>query len=81
MSLYYASCGFALCAWSAERQADLSDDERAKQSREFARQALDALERAIGKGFDNAAELRDNPELDALREDVRFQELLDRVDP
>ena len=43
------------------------------------KEALQALERAIGKGFSDGAALRSEPDLEPLRRDPAFQRLLETV--
>ncbi len=74
LGLYYAACGFALCAWSAKEQEDRQTFER------FAERAIQVLQAAIAKGYDNDAELKSNPELDAIRDLPEFSLLVKQLE-
>jgi hypothetical protein len=74
MQLYDSACGLALCAWSAKD----SGSQQAYQ--QHAQRAVEMLKAAIAKGYDNVAELKRNPELDALRDLPEFAALLRQVE-
>jgi hypothetical protein len=43
------------------------------------RRALDALGKAVQKGFSNVQELERNPQLDAIREEAGFKKIVENV--
>ena len=77
--LYYAACGYALCTWSAQTETDAGSTERSGDAHMHRERALELLRSAIDKGYSNLFELRDNPELDAIRDTPAFQECLARI--
>jgi tetratricopeptide (TPR) repeat protein len=74
--LYNSACGFALChAAVGHRKApeELTADERSLRDK-YQAQALDAIQRAIQKGYRDISELENNPELDSIRSHPGFVE-------
>jgi hypothetical protein len=76
--LYNAACAYALCA-EAARQAK-SPVAGAPGSENLAEEALALLKQAVAKGFKNAAHMKQDRDLDALRARVDFQKLLARLE-
>jgi serine/threonine-protein kinase len=73
-SLYNVACAYAICAGTAPR-----DDKPLAEG--YAKSALDALREAVAHGWNNAFELRTNPEMDAIRGLPEFAVLLARLKP
>jgi serine/threonine protein kinase len=76
--LYDAACAYALCAGAAKQAkgpvAGASDSEK------LAEEALALLKQAVAKGFENAAHMKQDKDLDALRARVDFQKLLAKLE-
>ncbi|MGE3818543.1 MAG: hypothetical protein AB7I30_03855, partial [Isosphaeraceae bacterium] len=68
-SLFQAACGFALCARDP-------DPEAAGKAR---KNALDGLDALIQQGWNDRVRLETDPDLDPVRSDPRFSEILSRL--
>jgi serine/threonine-protein kinase len=80
--LFYAACGFALCAGALDGPAADGDTPDAPEARRRYRdQAIEALERAIGHGYRDAVALETDPDLAPIRRDPAFTTLLGRLRP
>ena len=75
---YYIACGYALCAWSAAQNEWRNEQSEADSPSptQFVDKAFEALQIAIKNGWNDRFELETNPELDAIRGDARFEQLL-----
>jgi serine/threonine protein kinase/tetratricopeptide (TPR) repeat protein len=74
--LYNVACEFALCIpLVGKNEASVSPGQQAQRER-YAGRAVEALRSAIAAGFKDVAQLRKDPDLDALRGRPDFQELL-----
>ncbi len=71
--LFFVACAYAVCADDAEPTSETRPKDLAA--------ALDALERSVAVGYRDAVALRTDPDLAAVRDDPRFQALLDRLEP
>jgi tetratricopeptide (TPR) repeat protein len=67
-----AQC-YAQCAAAVPDDADLR--------RQYTEKALHALDRAVAQGYKDLVILETEPDLDAVRDDPRFQALLERLKP
>jgi hypothetical protein len=76
--LYDAACGYALCAGAAKQAK--SPAAGAPGSEKLTEEALALLKQAVAKGFKNAAHMKQDKDLDALRARVDFQELLAKLE-
>jgi hypothetical protein len=65
--VYNAACAFALCV-------PLADKEEAREK--LAARAVELLKQAVARGYKNAAHMRQDPDLDRLRQRDDFQKLL-----
>jgi tetratricopeptide (TPR) repeat protein len=76
--LYNAACAYALCAGAAKQAknpvADVPDSEK------LIEEALALLMQAVAKGFKNAAHMKEDKDLDALRPRLDFQKLLAKLE-
>jgi hypothetical protein len=72
--LYNAACAYALCAAAATDAK--SPVTGGLGSEKLAEQALVLLKQAVAKGFRNAAHMKQDKDLDALRDRADFQRLL-----
>ncbi|MFL5244808.1 MAG: protein kinase domain-containing protein [Gemmataceae bacterium] len=72
-STYELACARALCsALIGERKTELAREEKTNKRR-YADQAMEALRQAVGEGWANAAWMKKDPDLDALRDRPDFQ--------
>src|SRR5438132_216137 len=69
--LYDVACLYALCAG-----ADRTGPDTARLAKECADEALTLLQHAVAKGYQNAAHMKQNRDLAALRQRPDFQKLL-----
>jgi hypothetical protein len=82
--LYDAACAYALCAAAAKQAVADAPKKPVADARgpahpgseKFAEEALALLKQAVGQGFKNAAHMKQDKDLDALRPRVDFQKLL-----
>jgi serine/threonine protein kinase len=76
---YNLACLYALSIPAVEavcRPAALTDADKALQ-KEYRQKALDCLEDAVKQGFDRWDELRTDPDLAPVRDEPRFQKILE----
>jgi tetratricopeptide (TPR) repeat protein len=69
--LYNAACLYALCAG-----ANGTSPEASRLAKECAHEALTLLKQAVAKGYGDAAHMKENQDLAALRQRADFQKLL-----
>jgi hypothetical protein len=67
---------FARCVPVAEKDANLAEATRKGLAQSYGDRALEALRRAVAKGYKDAAHLQKDPALDPLRGRDDFQKLL-----
>ena len=70
---FFTACIYALCAGAAGGDAAVADRYRAL--------ALEALGRAVDRGYRDAVTLQSDPDLEPLRGSPGFQAVLARVPP
>ena len=73
--LYDTACLYALCAG-----ANRTGPDTARLAKECADEALTLLKRAVAKGYKNAAHMKQDPDLAALRPHADFQKLIAELD-
>ncbi len=66
--LFQAACGYALCSAAAGQETAPGKEYRAK--------ALGVLREMIAAGYRDRAELERDPDLDPIRDDAAFREVL-----
>jgi tetratricopeptide (TPR) repeat protein len=76
--LYAAACEYALCAGAAKQAT--SPVAGAPGSEKLAEEALALLKRAVANGFKNAAHMKKDKDLDALRAREDFKKLLAKLE-
>jgi serine/threonine protein kinase len=80
-SLLDVACCFAICSGVVapnQRAADLTPEQRQLRA-DFAGQAIEALQTAVGLGYRDVYNLETEPDLDAVREVPEFKALLDQL--
>jgi hypothetical protein len=72
------ACGYALCAWSIKTKAnqELSDEERQRYE-QCVTKAVETLKSAIKNGYRCPAEIKNNPDLEEIRQHPDFASLLE----
>jgi serine/threonine protein kinase/tetratricopeptide (TPR) repeat protein len=81
--LYDAACAYALCAAAAKQAKSAVSGAGASAhpgSEKLAEEALALLKQAVAQGFKNAAHMKQDKDLDALRARVDFQKLLAKLE-
>jgi serine/threonine protein kinase len=73
---YDAACIFSRLVAAVGRDSKLPAGTRQRLAKTYADQALDSLRRAVQLGFKDAAHMKKNTDLDALRHREDFQKLL-----
>jgi hypothetical protein len=73
---YAAACGLALGVRAVEADPETDAQRRQEQACSYADQALAMLRTAVAKGFQDAAQLKQDPDLDPLRKREDFRKLL-----
>jgi hypothetical protein len=76
---YNAACCLARCVPLAEHDGHLADAQRKELARSYSDQAMAALRRAFQNGCQDAAHLKTDRDLDALRDRDDFRKLLARL--
>jgi hypothetical protein len=67
--LYNAACAYALCAATAKKPVAPGSDKLAEE-------AMSLLKQAVAKGYKNAAHMKQDKDLDALRQRADFKKLV-----
>ncbi len=70
--LFYVACTYALCVPAAPSQ-----DAAARQR--YTDAAVENLGRAVARGYKDFAALQCDPDLESLRDEPRFQKLLEQI--
>ena len=80
--LYNAACAYALCAGVAEQaKREVADAvPETPGSEKLTEEALALLKQAVAQGFKNAAHMKQDKDLDALRARADFQKLLAKLE-
>jgi tetratricopeptide (TPR) repeat protein len=73
---YAAACLVARCVLLAAQDGQLSEEKRQELARTYADRALELLRQAVGHGYRDAAEMKQDPALAPLRPRADFQQLL-----
>jgi serine/threonine-protein kinase len=73
---YEAATALAQCIPIVEKDTGLSADERRRQAQAYADQVMAMLRHAVTNGYTNAGRLRNDTDLDPLRQRQDFQKLL-----
>jgi hypothetical protein len=76
--LFQVACGYALAAAGVghgKSERKISSEERAQRQR-YLDLALESLRQATAKGYEDIRSLRTEPDLDPLRQEPGFQQLL-----
>jgi tetratricopeptide (TPR) repeat protein len=76
--LYDAACAYAMCAAGAKQEK--SPGTGAPGSEKLAEEAMALLKQAVARGYQNAAHMKQNRDLDVLRQRPDFQKLLANVE-
>jgi serine/threonine-protein kinase len=77
---YSEACFLSRCVPLAQKDAKLPEARRKELARSYADRALAALRQAIAKGYQDAANLTKDPDLDPLRGRDDFRKLLTEVE-
>jgi eukaryotic-like serine/threonine-protein kinase len=78
-NLYNIGCVFALSSATAGNDTKLSGADRTRLKSQYADRAMEFLHEAVAKGFQNAAELKSDPDVAPLRSREDFEKLLREV--
>lgn len=71
-----AACIMARCARAAERDPSISGADRKAPVQEYIQRAMELLEEAVRRGYQDLNDLRVNPEYESLRPLENFQQIL-----
>jgi tetratricopeptide (TPR) repeat protein len=77
---YNAACYLSLCIPIVQKDDKASKEQRDKQARFYADEAMKILRYAVAKGWKDAAEMRKDTDLDPLRQRDDFKKLLAEVE-
>jgi tetratricopeptide (TPR) repeat protein len=77
---YGAARGLAECARLAEKDAKLAENKRRELQRTYLDRAMEFLEEAVRLGFNNAEQLRSDPNIEPLRSRDDFQRLQRQIE-
>ena len=81
-NLYNVACCYALCAGAVAQQSAGAPDEAATPLRDqYVERAVQSLRKAISLGLEHLNFLKIDPDLDALRSEPAFRELIDSLGP
>jgi eukaryotic-like serine/threonine-protein kinase len=73
---YNAACGLSLCIPIVETNEPATKEERDKQAQFFGDEAMKMLSEAVAKGWNDTSHMKQDTDLDPLREREDFKELL-----
>ncbi len=76
---YDAACHFARSVELVGKDQNLPEDQRREMTRSYTERAMELLHVSVEKGFRDIKRLKEDPELNALRQLKEFQELLEKV--
>jgi hypothetical protein len=76
LDTYNAACLLARCVMPAGKDAGLPEARRKELAQEYTQQALALLQQAVTLGFKDAAHIKADPDLEALRPREEFKKLL-----
>jgi tetratricopeptide (TPR) repeat protein len=74
--LYNCACALSLAAGAAQRDDSLGANERQEMSQVYASDAIHLLQESLHHGFTDLELLKADPDLDPIRNDSRFAELV-----
>jgi serine/threonine-protein kinase len=74
--IYDAACIVSRCVFLAEKDEALPEARRRELARSYADRAMELLSQAIANGYNDAAHIKDDKDLEALRGRADFQKLL-----
>jgi serine/threonine-protein kinase len=77
---YDVACALALCVPLAEKDANLAESQRRQQAQAYADRAMTMLRQAVAKGYADADHMKQDTDLDSLRQRADFQKLLAEVE-
>ena len=75
----WAAMGLSLAVRGVTENEKLDEATRRQAAETYAQKAIRMLERAIQRGYDNAAELRTDTDFDPIRDRKDFQAIVERV--
>jgi serine/threonine protein kinase/tetratricopeptide (TPR) repeat protein len=73
---YDAACFLSRCVTLADKDASLPEAKRKELAQSYTQQALALLQQAVTRGFKDAAHMKKDPDLEALRPREEFRKLL-----
>jgi hypothetical protein len=79
-NLYNIACVFSRSSAAAAKDGKLTPADRTKLKAQYADHAIEFLHQAVAQGFQNAAALKSDPDLAALRSREDFQKLVQEVE-
>ena len=74
--LYDAACAYALCAGAAKKPSPASSLPQGARGDKLGDEAMALLKQAVAKGYQNAAHMKQDKDLGALRDREDFKRLL-----
>ena len=77
---YEAACTLSRCVPMLEKDTKLGAAERHKQAQAYTDRALELLHQTVAKGFHNAAQMKQDEDLNSLRTHPKFQRLLKELE-
>jgi tetratricopeptide (TPR) repeat protein len=77
---YEAACTLSRCVPMLEKDTKLGAAERQKQAQAYTDRALELLHQTVAKGFHNAAQMKQDEDLNSLRTHPEFQRLLKELE-
>jgi tetratricopeptide (TPR) repeat protein len=80
-SLYQAANSYALCAAAVGKGKTISKLTQAEheERQRYTTSAIEALQKCIALGYDDFLGMKADPDFDPIRDDARFQKLLDEL--
>jgi tetratricopeptide (TPR) repeat protein len=78
--MYNAACVYSRSAAALQKDTALSETDRARLRGAYTQEALGLLREAFARGYRDIAQLKKDPDLDALRDRVEFRKLVEELD-
>jgi hypothetical protein len=78
--LYNAACAYAVCSAAARQDTGLGEGDRHRLNERYAARAVELLREAVAERYQGAAHMKEDRDLDPLRDRDDFKKLIQELD-